>query len=501
VIMPKSRMVNPNNAIVIVGGGLTGLSAGFSLTKAGFPVKVFESNSVVGGLSRTVVHDGFRFDLGGHRFFTLNSAIDKFIEQLMGDELVSVVRKSKIYMRSRYFDYPLKPLNALCGLGLGTTVKIMADYGIEKLKGLVRTNDVVSLQEWVVSNFGRTMFDIYFKGYSEKVWGIPCGRISADWVAQRIKGLSLGKAVINAFSRRNGKDLATLVDRFSYPELGIGRISDRLSEEIRKSNEVVTGASIERISHSGSRIDNVTVSIGGSLKVVSADEFISSIPITSLVRKLSPKAPDGPQNAAGKLRFRDLVVVAVMVNRKRVTDQTWIYIPEREIPFGRIHEPTNWSSKMAPEGKTLLVVEYFSFNGDRIWSETDSRLVGVTVEHLEKLGFLRSGEVIDGVVLRIPRAYPLFEVGYKESCGELYEYLRGFKNLHIAGRGGMFRYYNMDHAIESGLATAERIIRGTAKTEGREGSLICWDPDMAAEIGEAVGVSDMCDGRAPLRSR
>ncbi|HYA32289.1 MAG TPA: FAD-dependent oxidoreductase, partial [Thermodesulfovibrionales bacterium] len=403
--------------IVVLGGGLTGLSAGYVLTKADFGVKVFERDSAVGGLSRTIERNGFRFDLGGHRFFTANRTIDEFVKQLMGDELVSVPRKSKIYMRNRYFDYPLKPLNALFGLGIPTTMKIMGDYVTERLKRFVKAPDIVSLEDWVVGNFGRKMFDIYFREYSEKVWGIECSRISADWVAQRIRGLSLAKAVKNAFFRLNGKDLPTLVDRFLYPELGIGRISDRLSEEIRKKNEVFTGARVERISHSGSRIDSITVNVGGSLKVVSGDEFISSIPITSLACKLYPEAPDGPRDAAGKLGFRDLVLVVVMVNRKRVTDQTWIYIPEQGIPFGRIHEPTNWSGKMAPEGKTLLVMEFFSFKGDRAWSETDGNLVRVTVENLEKLGFVKSDEVIGSIVLRIPRAYPLFEVRYKEACG------------------------------------------------------------------------------------
>ena len=460
-------MADKKRRILILGGGLTGLSAGYALTKAGFEIKVFEKDSTVGGLSKTIVHGGFRFDLGGHRFFTRNKKTDDFVRDLMGGELVSVPRKSKIYMRGRYFDYPLKPLNALFGLGIPTTVKIMSDYGAERLKRVFRAKDMVSLEDWVVSNFGRKMFDIYFKEYSEKVWGIDCSRISADWVAQRIRGLSLAKAVKNAFFRLNGKDLPTLVDRFLYPELGIGRISERLREEIERENKVFTGAGVERISHSGSMINSITVNTGDP-KVIEGEEFISSMPITSLVRRLHPAAPESALDAAEKLKFRDLVIVAVMVNRKRVTDQTWIYIPEQGIPFGRIHEPTNWSGKMAPEGSTLLVMEFFSFRGDRIWNETDEKLVGITVGNLEKLGFVKRDEVMNSIVLRVPKAYPLFEVGYREACGELYEYLRGFKNLHVAGRGGMFRYYNMDHAIESGIATAERIIERQSNTERRE---------------------------------
>ncbi|MCL5024626.1 MAG: FAD-dependent oxidoreductase [Nitrospirae bacterium] len=470
-------MADKRRDVLVLGGGLTGLSAGYVLTTAGFKVKVFEGAAAVGGLSKTIEREGFRFDLGGHRFFTKNGKTDAFVKDLMGDELVSVPRKSKIYMRGRYFDYPLKPLNALSGLGAATTIKIVCDYGVERLKRLFKETENVSLEDWVVGNFGRKMFDIYFREYSEKVWGIECSRISADWVAQRIRGLSLAKAVKNAFFRLNGKDLPTLVDRFLYPELGIGRISDRLREEIEKGNDVFTGARVERVFHAGSRIEGVEVNSGGSRQVFGGEEFISSIPITSLVYKLDPPAPEKARDAAAKLKFRDLVIVSVMVKRRRVTDQTWIYIPEKKIPFGRIHEPANWSAKMAPEGRTLLVTEFFSFRGDRIWNETDGRLIGITVDSLAALGFVKKEEIAGGVVLRVPGAYPLFEVGYKEPCGELYEYLRGFKNLHIAGRGGMFRYYNMDHAIESGIATAERIIKRPGARPGREDDAVSATPD------------------------
>ena len=457
-------MANQNKEIVILGAGLTGLSAGYVLTRGGFKVRLFERDTSVGGLSKTIVRNGFRFDLGGHRFFTKDPAVNRFVMDLMKDELVSVPRKSKIFLRNKYFDYPLKPFNAVFGLGIPTTVRIVADYATERLRRLVRKTDVLSLEDWVVNNFGRKMFDIYFKEYSEKVWGIDCGRISAEWVSQRIKGLSLAKAVKNAFFRLNGKDLPTLADEFLYPALGIGRISDRLREEIEKCGDVVTGACVERIMHTGFRIDGLVVSSRGTATAVSGEEFISSMPLTKLVQKLDPAPPERVLAAASKLRFRDLVVVAVMVKRRRVTDQTWIYIPEQKIPFGRIHEPTNWSEKMAPEGETVLVTEFFSDKGDAVWSESDERLANITVEHLEALGFMKRQEVTDSMVVRVPEAYPLFEVGYSEPCDELYEYLGRFRNLHIAGRGGMFRYYNMDHAIESGIRTAE-MIRENARDE------------------------------------
>ncbi|MDI6745329.1 MAG: FAD-dependent oxidoreductase, partial [Thermodesulfovibrionales bacterium] len=373
-------------------------------------------------------------------------------------------------------DYPLKPLNAIFGLGIFTTIEILLDYAAEKIKNLVRKPQNISLEDWVVSNFGGKMFNIYFKEYSEKVWGIDCSVISAEWVAQRIRGLSLASAVKNAFFKLNGKDVPSLVDVFLYPSLGIGRISDRLKESIEAgNNSVFTDSRIERINHSDFNVESIVVKHlipphpplvkggRGDLSVMHGEEFVSSIPITKLVNMLQPSPPENILTAASKLKFRDLAIVAVMINRKRVTDQTWIYIPEQKIPFGRIHEPTNWSEEMAPEGKTVLVSEFFSFKGDVIWNKSDEELTAITIENLENMGFVKKDEIIDSAVVRVPNAYPLFEAGYKERCDEIYDYLGRFKNLHITGRSGMFRYYNMDHAIESGMKTAEKIIKKTSE--------------------------------------
>ena len=447
-----------SDAIIILGGGLSGLSSGYVLTKAGFSVRVYERDTVVGGLSKTIERNGFRFDLGGHRFFTKDEKINAFVRELMENELISVRRSSKIYMRNKYFDYPLKPLNAAFGLGMATTAGILIDYLREILKRTIRKKEVKSLEDWVVGNFGRTLFNIYFKEYSEKVWGIDCNRISASWVAQRIKGLSLATAIKNAFFKFSGKDLATLTDSFYYPSLGIGRLSDRLRDEIEKSNEVFTDTSVVSVNHADYQVKSITVRNQGRVSDVPADEFISSIPLSKLVTMLDPAPPDHILETAAKLKFRDLVVVAIMVDRERVTDQTWIYIPERKIPFGRIHEPTNWSPAMAPPGKSLLVMEFFSFKGDAIWNMADEKLTDLTVDNLVQLGYISRQEVLDSMIVRVPKAYPLFEVGYQKQVDELLDYLGRFSNLHSAGRSGMFRYYNMDAAIRSGMETAEKVI-------------------------------------------
>ncbi len=453
-------MEHSRNDIVVLGGGLTGLSAGYVLTRSGRRVTVVEKDTEVGGLSKTIEKEGFRFDLGGHRFFTNDEKLNRFVRGLMRDELIMVPRSSKILLRGKFFDYPLRPANALFGLGVATSLKILADYGIEKCRGVFSEKECVSLEDWVVRNFGRAMFDIYFKVYSEKVWGIDCSRISAEWVDRRINGLSLAKAVRNAFSKVSGRKIPTLVDEFLYPALGIGRIAERLKEGIEVLNKVVLDAGVEEIRHAKGMIESIVVRNEGGSVNVSGNQFISSLPLTHIIRMLKPAPPRHIVEAAERLRFRDLVVVAVMVDRRRVTDQTWIYIPEKSIPFGRLHEPTNWSEKMAPVGKTLLVIEYFSFKGDSIWNLRDEDLVDTTVWHLEKLGFILRKEVCDSAVVRVPKAYPLFEVGYNDLCNELHAYLLQFGNLYMAGRAGMFRYYNMDHAIESGISAAEAVMNG-----------------------------------------
>lgn len=454
---------NKQNTTVILGGGLAGLSAGFMLVKAGQPVMVIESEPAVGGLSKTIVSGTFRFDLGGHRFITKNQRIKNFVNDLLVGELLTVNRKSKIYMRNKFFDYPLRPSNALFGLGISTTFRAISDYSKEKIKSFLGAPDTISLEDWVVSNFGRTMFNLYFKEYSEKVWGIECSRISKDWLTQRIKGLSLWVAIKNAFFKFSGQEVDTLADKFIYPATGIGLISDRLKEAIEAKNAVLTDTRAIHINHKDFVVKSVIARNCGQLYDVEGAEFISSIPLTNLVQMFTPSVPVGILEAASHLRYRDLVIVTIMLKRERITDLTWLYLPEKDIPLGRIHEPKNWSPKMAPEGKTHIVSEYYCFEGDKIWDMKDEELIATTVNQLERLGFVSKKDVIGSCVVRVPKAYPLFEIDYTEYYDKILNYLRNFKNLHTVGRGGMFRYYNMDHAIESGISVAERIIKKEVK--------------------------------------
>lgn len=446
------------NDVVIFGAGLAGLAAGYVLSKSGTDTLIIERDPTVGGLAKTVDHHGFRFDLGGHRLKTDNIEIEHLVRCLLKDDLLSVNRSSKILLRNKYFDYPLKPLNAFFGLGIRTALRIISDYAIEQIRRRIKDTKIISLEDWVVRHFGRSLFDIYFKEYSEKIWGIDCRHICMEWMEQRIRGLSLGTAIKQALFKSNGRELKTLASEFLYPSRGIGQLAEKLKGAIEESNSVLTDSSIVRINHTGNSVESVAVQNGDQTSIVHGNEFVSSIPLATLVRLLHPKPPKEVLNAATRLRYRDLVIVTIMVNRERVTDQTWIYIPERKIPFGRIHEPTNWSRKMAPEGKTLLVTEHFCFRGDDTWSASDEDLAERTIESLVNLGFIKRQEVMYKVILRIPKAYPLFEVGYAEHYKKICDYLDRYINLRLIGRGGLFKYYNMDHAMESGIAAADEIM-------------------------------------------
>lgn len=460
---PLSGVDPTNNITIILGAGLAGLSAGFVLSNAGQKVVVLEGEPVVGGLAKTIVWGEFRFDLGGHRFFTNNLRVERFVRGLMGGELLEQMRKSKIYLHNKYFDYPIRFQNAILGLGFLSTLKMLSGYSLQGLRSLFKKASPISLEDWVVSRFGRPMFNLYFKEYSEKVWGIKCKKISAEWVAKRIKGLSLGVVIKDTLFRLNGNKIPTLTDKFLYPNLGIGRIAERLKETISNNgSNILMDTRVEQINHSDFRIEGIISRNCQHAFMSKGYQYISSIPITALIKMLHPQAPDDVLEAASKLCWRDVVIVTIMIDSKQVTKETWMYFPEKKVPFGRLHEPTNWSKDMAPPGKTLIVAEYFCFKGEKIWETSNQGLTELTIQCLVGLGFIKKDEVIDSTVIRVANAYPLLEVGYREHYDKVWDYLARFRNLHIIGRGGAFVYHNIDDVIESGLLIAEKIIGASA---------------------------------------
>lgn len=443
--------------VIILGAGPAGLAAAHVLTSNGRPPVVFERAPWVGGLARTVERNGFRFDIGGHRWFTKNDEVHQFFVDVVGDELITVNRTSRIYFEGKYFYYPLKIGNALRGMGVRRSVHALADALAIKLRPL-RIAGEPTMEQAYINQFGRTLYEQFFRTYSEKVWGLRCDQISGDWVVQRSKGLSLTTAIKDAFARSRG-EIESLVDRFSYPRLGIGRFSERMADAVRGGGGTIAlDSRVIRVHHHGQRVTGVTVRTKTGDRVVEGDAFISSIPITQLVRALRPAAPAEVLAAAEALRFRELITVNLMLNREQVTADTWLYIHDPDIAFARIHEPKNWSPAMAPEGTTSLVCELFCDRGDAFWTAPDEALIELAVKDLESLGFFDRREVIDGFVVRAVRAYPTYTLGYQRHLDVLKRYLRGFDNLQIVGRYGTFRYNNSDHSVETGILAARNLL-------------------------------------------
>ncbi len=446
--------------VVIMGGGPAGLAAGKTLSDENVKCIVFEKDDGVGGLSRTHHHKGFLFDLGGHRFFTKRNELDEFIQRLLVDELIEVKRSSKIYFMGKFFNYPPTFFNAFLGLGPWMSAQILASFLRERLR--LHKPPVITLEDWMIRQFGRKMYEIFFKTYTEKVWGIPCSQGSAVWASQRIKGMSLMATIRETIFPRRKDRPVSLIPRFKYPAHGIGRISERLRQEIEKrNNEVRLNSRVAKILHNEKKITGVLVQTrDGKEYVEEGTHFLSSIPVTELIQNFEPPAPPEVIEASKKLRYRDLLIVALMFDAERITKDTWIYIPDPNIEFGRLHEPTNWSPAMSPPGKTSLVFEYFCFETDPIWHRPDQELAERTIEQFAKLGLAPGAEkkVIDYCVVRAKKAYPMHEIGHESALEIIKKYIARFPNLSLMGRYGMFIYNNIDHSMETGIRAAQNLL-------------------------------------------
>ncbi|MFM9108592.1 MAG: FAD-dependent oxidoreductase [Chloroflexota bacterium] len=454
----------PGDRTVVLGAGPGGMCSAYVLSKAGRPVVVLEKAPFVGGLARTIrrqtAEGEFRFDIGGHRWFTKNEELNDLFREVVDDELLWVNRISRIYFDGRYVDYPLRIANALRAMGPVVSARALADYGRQRLRSRLKPQPVTSMEDAYIDQFGPTLYRLFFQRYSEKVWGLPCDRMSGDWVTQRSKGRSLLTAIKDAVVPSRGK-VVSLIDEFMYPRGGFGRFSERMADAVTAAgNEIRLDSGVTRVHHDGRRVTGVTVERDGAGEVVSGEQFISSIPLSMLARIMDPPAPPEVIEAAGQLTFRNIITVNLMIRKPRVTADTWLYVHDRNILFGRWHEPKNWSPDMVPDpGLTSLVVEYFCSFGDEIWSMSEEELVEQTVRHLaDDLGFLRREEVIDGFTVRAPRAYPSYVIGYEKPLAVVKDYIARFENLQIIGRYGTFRYNNTDHSIETGLLAAKNLL-------------------------------------------
>ena len=442
---------------VVVGAGPAGLTAALELGKRGLPGVVFEVDEVVGGISRSVVFQGCRLDIGGHRFFTKVPQVEALWHEILGDDLLQRERMSRIYYRGTFFDYPLKPLNALRGLGVLESGRVAASYLRSQLFPIA---DETTFDAWVSNRFGRRLFEVFFETYTEKVWGMPCSEISAAWAAQRIKNLDLLVALKNAFlgnGSGDGEVVTSLIDSFYYPRLGPGMMWERC-RELAASHGIDTHlrSRVARVRHDGRRVAAVEVEgPDGELRRESCGTLISSMPIGKLVQAMEPAAPPEVLEAAASLRYRDFLIVGLIVEREELFPDNWIYVHSPEVRVGRVQSFKNWSPEMVSDpALSFIGLEYFVNRGDELWSLPDDELVELGKSEAETIGLFDPKEVRAGTVVRMPRAYPVYDGGYESHLAVLRKWLDRFDNLYTVGRNGQHRYNNQDHSMLAGLYAA-----------------------------------------------
>lgn len=446
--------------VVVLGGGPAGLAVAHELSASGVRVTVLERNLYVGGLAATFNYRGFKFDLGGHRWFTKNEALNDWFRRLMHGELVLVNRVSRIYHDGQYFSYPIRLQEIITKSHPAVIARIAASFIWASLKQAALNPPVITMEQAYTAQFGAALYRMFFQRYSEKVWGLPCSELSADWVAQRSRGFSIWDLARDALLGPR-KNIVSLVDEFMYPRDGYGRISERMAEDIRAAgNDVLLGHQVAKLVYHGPGEIEVCHVCDGRQESLHADHVVSTVPLGRLALMLEPACDPSISAAARSLTFRDLVTVNLILRKKRVSIDTWLYIQDGEIIFGRMHEPKNWSLAMvADDGHTSLVLECFCSEGDHIWTMTDEAIVSRCVQDLvDELQFIEKHEVEDALVIRTKNAYPVYDLLYQKKIATIQSYLQSYPGIHIVGRGGTFRYNNADHSIEMGLLLARKLL-------------------------------------------
>jgi len=443
---------------VVIGGGPAGLTAALEFVKHDLLPVVLEKDHIVGGIARTESYKGFNFDMGGHRFFTKSAYVNETWHDLLNSDLLLRPRLSRILYQRKFFAYPPQLWNTLRGLGLRESMKVLASYMRWQLSPYRR---VKTFEHWMTNAFGKRLFEMFFKTYTEKVWGISCTELRAEWAAQRIKNLSLS-VVLKNIIRKTGTKVATLIDRFHYPRRGPGMMWEAARQRIcEKGGEVRLNAEVVRVNRRGNRIDSVVVSEVGRQRSISARLFVSSMPLPELMRKLDPPPPPEVLTAARDLKYRDFLMVCLIVDDTDLFPDNWIYVHEPGVQVARIQNPTNWSEDMTPDTtKSSLALEYFCNEGDELWRTADAELIALASREIEDIGLATADKVIDGCVYRVPKAYPVYDATYAASLSTVRNFCDGLENLRTIGRNGLHRYNNMDHSMLTAMYATRMLLFG-----------------------------------------
>jgi protoporphyrinogen oxidase len=459
-----ARRVAPlrdGDRVVIIGAGPAGLTAAYLLAKHGTPVTVVEGSDTVGGISQTARYKGYRFDIGGHRFFTKIAPVEQLWDEILGPEIINVPRLSRISYNGKFFDYPLKPMNALSGLGLWNAFLCVTSY----LYAHFRPSPIEdNLEQWVTNRFGKRLYRIFFKTYTEKVWGIPCTEIRAEWAAQRIQGLSLARAIMSAASlNKRSTKIKTLINEFRYPRLGPGQMWEAARDRIvALGGEVLMSHEVTRLDLRDGRVVAVVATGPDGERRIEGDHFISTMAIRNLVRSLDPEPPEAIRAAGEGLKYRDFLTVALMIDRDNLFPDNWIYVHTQGVKVGRIQNFNNWSRAMVPDaGLTCLGLEYFCFEGDGLWTSPDADLIALASRELATLGLAGNGRVVDGTVVRMRKAYPVYDADYRGHLNTVRGFIDRIDNLHTVGRNGMHKYNNQDHSMLTAMMAVANM-RGAA---------------------------------------
>jgi len=450
--------ISQESPVVVLGGGPAGLTAGYLLAKQGQPVVVLEAEDQVGGIAKTVVDpEGYRFDLGGHRFFTKNKEVDDLWHEIMGDEFLRRPRMSRIYWNGKFLDYPLQGADVVKKLGPFELVRAGFSYLVAVIKPKGKEE---SLEEWVSNRFGKRLYELFFKTYTEKVWGVPCTELRSEWAAQRIKGLSFFSAAKSAFFGNKGNKIKSLISEFNYPRYGPGQMWDTMTRRIRElGGEVLLETPVTRIVVE----DGEIVEIHAGENVYEPSAVISSLPLRDTVKLARPeKAPELDKAARG-LRYRDFLTVALILEGEDLFPDNWIYIHEPGVRVGRIQNYRSWSPWMVPDPTTACIgMEYFTFQGDDMWTMDDDKLVELATRELAELNLASPDKVKRGHVVRVPLAYPMYDRDYAERVDVIKGWLAGIRNLQQVGRNGLHRYNNSDHSMLTAMRAVDNLTLGAA---------------------------------------